>query len=123
MNTQLDDRIKAALDRSDAPAGADEASVFQLIGDVMLGRQRWFTALVFLFSLTFFGLGIYCVVRMFQTVDARTAVLWAVGVIWCALSVAMLKIWFWMQMDKYALVREIKRLEIQVARIAEGRRS
>jgi len=121
MNTRLDDRIKAALESPDAPAGADEASIFQLIGDVMLGRQRWLNAFSMFITLLMFGLGIFCLVRMLQTADARTAVLWAVGVIWCALAVAMLKIWFWMQLDKYALVREIKRLEVQIARLVEAR--
>lgn len=123
MNTRIDDRIKAALSNPDTPAGADEASVFQLIGDVMLGRHRWLVALVFAFSLAFLALAILCLVRMLESADARTAVLWSTGLLWSALSIAMLKIWFWMQMDKYALVREIKRLEFQVARLAEKARN
>jgi len=30
----------------------------------------------------------------------------------------MLKMWFWMQMDKYVVLREVKRLELQVARLS-----
>jgi len=30
----------------------------------------------------------------------------------------MLKLWFWMQMDKNTVIREVKRLELQVATLA-----
>jgi hypothetical protein len=32
--------------------------------------------------------------------------------------VAILKIWFWMEMHKNAVLREVKRLELQIARLA-----
>jgi hypothetical protein len=34
------------------------------------------------------------------------------------LGVAMLKMYFWMEMNKNMLLREVKRLELQVARLA-----
>lgn len=35
-----------------------------------------------------------------------------------AVAVAMLKIWSWMEMHKNQVLREVKRLELQVARLA-----
>lgn len=36
-----------------------------------------------------------------------------------AMAVGVLKIWFWMQMDKVSLLREIKRMELQIARLTQ----
>jgi hypothetical protein len=34
-----------------------------------------------------------------------------------AISVAMLKIWYWMEVNRHTLTREIKRVEVQVAQL------
>ena len=39
---------------------------------------------------------------------------WGVGTLMFLLSLSMLKIYAWMQMDKNAVLREMKRLELQV---------
>jgi hypothetical protein len=44
--------------------------------------------------------------------------LWSAGALWAALAVAMLKMYFWMEMNKNVMLREMKRLELQVARLA-----
>jgi len=33
-------------------------------------------------------------------------------------GVAMVKVWFWLELQKNAIVREVKRLEVQVASLA-----
>lgn len=123
MNT-VDDRIREALGNSD-PADSPtttEASMFQLIGDVARSKQRWLSAWAFLLSFVIFGLSIFALVRMFQAPDVREMILWGAGFMWGSLAVAMLKVWFWMQLDKYSVIREVKRLEAQVARLAEQSR-
>ena len=120
MNS-VDDKIREALGRG-APAESpttSEASLFQLIGDVVSSRQRWMSAWAFLLSVVIFGLSVFALVRMFQAPDVREMILWAAGFMWGSMAVGMLKIWFWMQLDKYSVLREVKRLEAQVARMAE----
>jgi len=121
MNSAIDDKIREALGQSD-PAESPtttEASIFQLIGDVARSRQRWLSAWAMLVSLIIFGLTVFAAVRMFQAPDVRETLLWAVGALVGMLAVSMLKIYFWMQLDKYSVLRELKRLEAQVARLAE----
>ncbi len=120
MNMSIDERIKEALGYDDANSrGSDEATALQLIGDTIRGRYRTLAWLAALFTFAMFGLTVFAAVRMFQASDVRETVLWAVGAMWGAMGVGLLKMWFWMQMDRYSLVREIKRLEVQIARLAE----
>ena len=44
--------------------------------------------------------------------------MWAAACIVCVSAVSMLKIWYFLEMNKNAVTREIKRLELQIARLA-----
>jgi hypothetical protein len=61
---------------------------------------------------------VYCVVQMLAAVEVREVVAWSVGAILAMLGVAMLKMYFWMEMNKNVVLREVKRLELQIARVA-----
>ncbi|MEZ5960449.1 MAG: DUF6768 family protein [Hyphomonadaceae bacterium] len=50
--------------------------------------------------------------------DVRETVIWTAGALWAAIAVAMLKMYFWMEMNKNVVLREVKRLELQMARLA-----
>lgn len=121
MNSPFDDKIREALGRGDPTESptSSEANMFQLIGDVVRSKHRWLSAWAFVLSFIIFGLTVFAVVQMFQASDLRQTIFWAVGALWGSLAVAMLKIWFWMQLDKYSVLREVKRLEAQIARLAE----
>ena len=43
--------------------------------------------------------------------------LWGGGAAIGLTALAMVKMWFWMELEKNAIVREVKRLELQVARL------
>jgi hypothetical protein len=55
---------------------------------------------------------------MFSAGDVREVVLWSVGAVITMLGVAMLKMYFWMEVNKNIVLREVKRLELQVARLS-----
>ena len=66
----------------------------------------------------FFGLFIYCIVQFFEVETTKELLKWGFGSIMFVLGVSMLKVFTWMQMDKNALLREMKRLELQIASLA-----
>jgi phosphatidylserine synthase len=117
----LDKLIKDALQEEDSEvlrALESQPSVLEMVGETFRGRYRWLAGLAIAWSVVFMGMGIYAGVRFFAAEQLRDIVLWAGA---CALSLAavsMIKIWYWMELNKNALTREIKRLELQVARLA-----
>lgn len=119
--TNLDQAIRQALSAEDAEFLArfeKEAPLHEQVLGTFTGS--WGALNIFGVLLTFamFGAFVYCVWNLFETTDLRAIMLWSVGVLATALSVAMLKIWFWMEMQKNQVLREVKRLELQVARLA-----
>ena len=118
---ELDDKIREALRKEDAEVFDDwggEPSMFTLVMDTFRGRHKWLVLLTVLWSLVFFVLAIVSAVKFFNTQDSREMMLWALGFIFCMSAVSMLKLWFWMELNKNALMREIKRVELQIARLA-----
>ena len=91
------------------------------VGEVLdTFRGQWALMNAFAAVITFalFGAFVYCAWHMFGASDVRETVLWSVGAMITMLGVAMLKMYFWMEMNKNMLLREVKRLELQVARLA-----
>jgi len=62
--------------------------------------------------------GAYCVWRFAGAADVRNMLVWGGGAALALSAVSMIKLWFWMELQRNATVREIKRLELQVSRLA-----
>jgi len=117
----LDKKIREALRTEDAELFDDfggEPSVFDLMLETFRGRHWWLSAITAIWSLVFFVLAVISAVKAVRTEDPREMTLWALAFVFCILAVSMLKMWFFMEMNKNAITREIKRLELQIARLA-----
>jgi hypothetical protein len=119
--TNLDQAIRQALSAEDAEflARFEKDAPFheQVLGTF---TGQWGVLNVFAAILTFalFGVFVYCAWNAFSVQDERATVLWSGGAMLAMLAVAMLKMYFWMELNKNILLREVKRLELQVARLA-----
>jgi len=118
--TNLDQAIRQAMSAEDAAFLARfeaETPIQEALGTF---RGTWGALNIFAAIITFamFGGFVYCVWNLLQTEDVRATLLWSTGALVTALAVAMLKLYFWMEMQKNVMLREVKRLELQVARLA-----
>ncbi len=123
MKTNMEDidkLIKDTLTQEEAKFydELDEQNVFEMLGGLFQGKNRWIMYLMNFMTLVFFGLFIYCTIQFFDTANTNELIKWSVGGIICLLAVSMLKMFAWLQMDKNAIIREIKRLELQVSSLA-----
>lgn len=120
--SEFDDKVRRALER-DVATGDEfklmEPGVFDLMIDTFRGRQRWLAMISMVAGIVWMVAGIFAVVKFFQAESIEMMLRWMLGVIFCVLAVTMMKLWYWMQLDKHYLTREIKRLELQVARLSE----
>lgn len=116
----IDALIKETLTQEEAKfyEDLDEQGVFQMIWGLFKGKNKWIMLLMNIVTVVFFILFIYCIVQFFNTEETKELIKWSTGAIIFLLGVSMLKVFAWMQMDKNALLREIKRLELQVSSLA-----
>jgi len=118
---ELDRKIKEALRQEgheDFDDAVPEPSVFEMIFETFRGKHWWLSVLTFSWTLVFFVLAVFSAVKFFNVEDPRDTMMWALAFVFCMMAVSMLKMWFWMELNKNAITREIKRLELQIARLA-----
>ena len=117
----IDDKIREALHAEDADLFREyggEQSVMQMVGDTFRGRQRWLTVLAFVYMFAFLGLLVWMLIEFFNAETVELQLRWGLGSGACLLFHAMLKMWYWMQLNRNAVLREVKRVELQIARLA-----
>lgn len=122
--SDIDDRIRGALDEDDRAflAGLDEGrGMFSQIGDVLSGPLGGWSKLIFAVS---FLLGIalvYFAYRFFTASAFEEAVWWGMITLAGLMMQGFIKEWFYSRMNMLSVLREVKRLQVQVAMLAEGR--
>lgn len=123
--SNIDDKIRAALqaEGQDADDLLAEPGIRELIHDVFRGRLRWLNLVGWVIGVIAFGLSVLALVRFLQAEELRQMILWGMILLFCITAVGGMKIWFWMELQKNAILREIKRVELQVARLAAESRS
>ena len=116
----IDKLIKDTLTQEEAKFydELDEQNVFQMLGGLFTGKNSWIMYIMNFMVLVFFVAFILCVINFFDTENTNELIKWAAGGIVCLMAVSMLKMFAWMQMDKNALLRELKRLELQVSSLS-----
>lgn len=119
--SNIDDAIRQALSAEDSralDAFAAEQTVLQQVFAKLGGQYRWLNIIAVVGGTLMLALGAYCLWRFLNTTAPRDMTLWAGGLVFAWSSLAMLKLWFWMGMHHNQVIREVKRLELQVARLA-----
>ncbi len=120
---KLDDAIRATLAAEDRELLAQfekEPNLFEEAIQAMTGRMVWINLVVSAVMLIFFAAAVYCGWKFFTVADLREAIAWGAGATFGVVTVGILKIWFWMEMQSNRVIREIKRLELQVAALAKA---
>mgnify|MGYP000244660364 CR=1 FL=1 len=116
----IDKLIKETLTQEEAKFydELEEQNVFEMVGGLFQGKNKWIMILMNFMTLVFFGLFVYSVVQFFNATETKELLKWGIGGLVFLFGVSMLKVFAWMQMDKNAIIREVKRLELQVSSLS-----
>jgi uncharacterized membrane protein len=117
----LDQAIRQSLSAEDTALldrlGADQALHRQVLA-TFEGHLRWFNVLGWIVGVVLFGVGCLTAWRFLQAQEVRDMLRWGAGSALAFAGIALIKIWFWLELEKNAIVREVKRLELQIASLA-----
>ena len=119
--SNIDAKIKRALEATDTDLAHEfdgDQSMTEMVFDVFRGTQKWLTFLAIFCSIVFMAASVFGIIQLFKAQELHEHILWGLGVMFCFSAVSLMKIWFWMQMNRNSILREIKRVELQVARLA-----
>ena len=120
--TNIDDRIRGALDEDDQAfleALQEDRGMFRQIGDSMTGPLGGWAKVVFGFAILI-GLAMLWVVRnLVLSTEVDQATFWAVVLTATLVVQGFIKEWLFARMNMLTILREIKRLQLQVAMLEE----
>jgi hypothetical protein len=116
----LDRKIREALPPDEAgllgPPG--EPPLWEQLREMFQGRLRWVSVLVVVGSLACGVFAIVSVVCFFQADGTREMIAWAGGFGFGLIAVSFGRLWFWLLLHRNAVLREVKRVELQLARLS-----
>lgn len=114
---KIDELIKETLSQEEAEFYDElgEQNLLEKIGETFQGKTGWLAILMNIMTLVFFSLFIYCCVQFIDSDQTNDLIKWSVAGFLCWSIIAFLKLYVWMQMDKNEILRELKRLELQVS--------
>jgi hypothetical protein len=118
----LDQAIRQSLSAEDA-ALLDRLGVDQTLHRQVLatfeGRLRWFNVAGWIAGFVLFGVASILAWRFVQAEELGDMLRWGAASALAFAGLALIKVWFWLELQKNAMVREVKRLEVQVASLAK----
>lgn len=116
----IDKLIREALSEEESQAYDDlgEQSLVAMLLGVFRGRMRFVSIASGIIMLVFLVFAIYAGIRFLDTDVPSEQILWGAVFFLMSGSVMTMKIWYWMEMQKNQMIREIKRVELQVANLA-----
>jgi hypothetical protein len=119
--SELERSIRQALPQDDArplEALGEDPTLYQQVLETFRGRLRWLHLLGWIAGFAFFAIACICAWRFVNAPELRSMLLWGAAASLAVMALVLVKIWFWMELNKNAILREIKRLELQTARLA-----
>lgn len=117
---EVDELIREAL-RSE---GLEDLGGFEMPGlsdvvtDVFRNRNRWIGGMITANLVVATALAIVCAVKFFGTDSPVLMVRWGAGFFFGVIVAVGCKLWYWMQMDRITLSREMKRVELGLIQLA-----
>jgi hypothetical protein len=119
---KFDEMIGQALtaeDRALLASHGEPGYLAQAFG-IFRGPLAWVMWLVYLTALAAFIAGVWAFVRMWGAGDALDAVKWGVAALFAFQITMMCKSFMGNHMESNRLLREVKRVELQVALLRDG---
>jgi hypothetical protein len=117
---EIDKLIKETLTQEEANFydNLEEEGLFSSIRGLFKGKLKWVIYMMIFVNCIILGSFIYSVMQFLEAQEIKEIIKWSSASFLCVLMMSMLKLFSWMQMNKNALLREIKRLELLISSIS-----
>ncbi len=122
--TEIDNRIRDLLDADDKEfLGELEADrgMWRQVGDSLTGPMGGWAKLIFGLAIVFGLLLVFCFYKIFTVHEPFEHSMWAISALAVLVVQGFIKEWFWARMNMLTVLREVKRLQVQVALLREGK--
>jgi hypothetical protein len=117
----FDDKLKRALETGDAIEFEREESLRQMIAQTFRSRLRYMVMFLWVEAIVVCVVAVWSGIGLYRAQELKPMIVYATVLVISAIFFVLVKVVGWQWVDKYAILREIKRLELQVAALKEGK--
>jgi lipopolysaccharide export LptBFGC system permease protein LptF len=120
-HNDIDRKIREALRDEDAALYegiAGEQALHEQILDLYRGQYRWLALSWTFLTLVLVAIAVIAAVHFYRAEEIGGMVFWGAICFACLGMILGVKMWGWMQMATNSVMREIKRLELQIANVS-----
>ena len=123
MRTKIEDidqLIKETLTEEETKFYDDleEPGFFGTVKDLFTGKNSWLMVVMNISQIAAFGLTLYCLIQSFDVEGTNELIIYVAGFFLGFMMMSFIKLLTRLQITKNSLVREIKRLELQVSSLS-----
>lgn len=97
----------------------EEQSLPQQVFSIYKGKMGWINIYATVAMLPIFGLAVYAGYKFFTLDDSVMMMRWGAVMFLAWIATGFIKLLSWNQIDKNALIREMKRLEFQLSLLSK----
>jgi uncharacterized membrane protein YciS (DUF1049 family) len=118
--TDFDQKLREGLGAEDAEllARFDQPALLEQVIETFRGRNRWIVTLMIPATIAWLIFACVSAYQFFHVEELRGMIAWAGAFAFSIVVIGLVKIWYWMELNKNSVTREVKRLELQVAQLA-----
>lgn len=95
-----------------------EPGLSEMVTEIFRGRMWWTGVIMMANLLACTILAVVCGWQFFTVAEVPDLIRWGAGFFFCMIVAIGCKLWYWMRMERVAMTREIKRVELLVAHLA-----
>ena len=110
-----DDALLSAVNLQDKQYA--EPPLRTQIADTFRGRFRWLAWLATFYRIALLVIAIFAATKFFHVDETRDLIAYATLFLWSFFGMVFIKMWYWSLLVKNSVIREIMRLERQVAKL------
>ncbi len=114
-----DEQVKKIIDSPPEYDESKEDTYCAMARDFFSKKMRWFTINFYVWSISFMAVCIASAILFFKTDDTKYQIMYAAIFICCSLSVGFCKAIAFVMFTRHNIKREIIRLELRIAELAE----
>lgn len=120
MSNDINEKIKAALiNDTNSPEFDADDTMRDLLRTSFRGRMRFWAYFAYAYLILFTILAVLFGYWFFESQSVKNMILYGGLFGISILIITVVKLWYWMLINRNAVTREIKRLEFQIAKLAE----
>jgi len=113
------DQFKKIVDNPLEYDESKEDSLRSTAKEFFSKKMRWVIIIVYVWCFILLVPIIISVIQFFKTDQTKSQIMYAAIFVCCTLNLSFLKVLWWVMAQRYSISREIKRLELRMAELAQ----